>query len=77
MIKVSVMAEKFFTTGEAARAVGISRQTLQTWIAEGKVKAPRMIGTTRVWSESQVAALRRIDHKGKAQKRKSTKKASL
>jgi excisionase family DNA binding protein len=70
------MAEKFYSTGEAADAIGVSRQTLQTWMAEGKVKAPRMVGTTRVWSESEVADLRRINHRGKGRKRKSTKKVS-
>lgn len=65
------MAEKFYTTGEVARAIGVSRQTLQTWMAEGKVKAPKMIGTTRIWSESQLEELRRIDHKGKGRKKKS------
>jgi excisionase family DNA binding protein len=70
------MAEKFYTTGEAAAAAGVSRQTLQTWMAEGKVKAPKIIGSTRVWSESEVAKLRRMDHQSKERKRKSTKKVS-
>jgi len=67
---------KFYSTSEAAHAVGVSRQTLQTWLAEGKVKGPKIVGATRVWSESEVAELRRIDHKGKNQKRKSAKRAS-
>jgi excisionase family DNA binding protein len=71
VIEGNVMAEKFYTTGEVARAIGVSRQTLQTWMAEGKVKAPKMIGTTRIWSESQLEELRRIDHKGKGRKKKS------
>jgi excisionase family DNA binding protein len=53
------MAEKFYTTGEAANAVGVSRQTLQTWIADGKVAPPKMIGNTRVWSQRQVDELKR------------------
>jgi len=53
------MADKLFTTAEAAKAVGVSRQTLQTWIAEGKVNPPPMIGNTRVWSKSQVEELKR------------------
>jgi excisionase family DNA binding protein len=67
------MTEKFYTTGEAAAAIGVSRQTLQTWMAEGKVSAPKMVGNTRVWSESQVKELRRVDHKGRSNK-KSKKK---
>jgi excisionase family DNA binding protein len=60
------MTKKFYTTGEAANAVGVSRQTLQTWIADGKVVPPKMIGNTRVWSQTQVDELKR--------KRKNTKK---
>jgi excisionase family DNA binding protein len=70
------MADKFYTTGEAARAAGISRQTLQTWLARGKVKGPKIIGATRIWSELEVAQLRSIDHQSKGRKRKSTKKVS-
>jgi excisionase family DNA binding protein len=71
-----VMAVKFYTTGEVAKAVGVSRQTLQTWIADAKITPPPLIGNTRVWNESQVADLRRIDHKGKGRKRKATKRVS-
>ena len=74
--KQPVMAEKFYTTGEAAAAIGVSRQTLQTWIAEKKIAPPKVIGATRVWTESQVTDLRRIDHRGKRRKRKATKRDS-
>jgi excisionase family DNA binding protein len=70
------MTDKFYTTEEAADEVGVSRQTLQTWIAEDKIQAPRLVGTTRIWTEAQVAELRRIDHKGWGRKKKSKKKAS-
>jgi excisionase family DNA binding protein len=53
------MAAKFYTTGEAAKAIGVSRQSLQTWIADGKVTPPKMIGNTRVWSQEQVDELKR------------------
>lgn len=59
------MTDKFYTTGQAATAIGVSRQTLQTWIAEGKISAPKMIGNTRVWSQSQVNGLKRIRRKSK------------
>lgn len=52
------MADKLYTTAEAAKAVGVSRQTLQTWIAEGKIKPPKLIGATRVWSQAQVDELK-------------------
>jgi excisionase family DNA binding protein len=76
MIKAFAMATKFYTTGEAAREAGVSRQTLQTWMAEGKIKAPGIIGSTRIWSELEVAELRLIEHRGKGRKRKSRKKVS-
>jgi excisionase family DNA binding protein len=60
------MAEKLYTTAEAAKEVGVSRQTLQTWIAEGKVKPPKLIGATRVWSQAQVQTLKRQRRKSKS-----------
>ena len=59
------MTEKFYTTEQAAAVIGVSRQTLQTWIAEGKVNAPRVIGNTRIWSQSQVDELKRDRRKSK------------
>jgi len=59
------MTEKFYSTGEAAAAIGVSRQTLQTWIAEGKIRAPKVIGNTRVWNKSQVEELKRKRPKSK------------
>jgi excisionase family DNA binding protein len=70
MVQEAPMAEKFYTTGEAAAAIGVSRQTLQTWIAEGKVGAPKVIGNTRVWSESHVKELQRLNRKGRGRKLK-------
>jgi excisionase family DNA binding protein len=64
------MATKFYTTSEAAAAVGVSRQTLQTWIASGKISAPKVVGNTRIWSESQVKELRSIDYRGKRKKKR-------
>ncbi len=59
------MADKFYSTGEAAKAAGISRQTLQEWISAGKVEPPKMVGNTRVWSQSQVNKLKLIPRKEK------------
>jgi excisionase family DNA binding protein len=57
------MSPKLCSTGDAAKAVGISRATLQDWIAKGKITAPavKVLGKVRVrlWSESDVAKLRR------------------
>lgn len=56
------MSSKVYSTGEAAKAVGITRATLQAWIAAGKIAAPAAqdLGKIRVrlWSASDVARLR-------------------
>jgi excisionase family DNA binding protein len=52
-----------YTTTEAAKAAGISRVTLQTWISTGDVRAPRVQlvagRAKRLWSEADVERLRR------------------
>jgi hypothetical protein len=66
------------STVEAARAVGISRATLQAWIASGKFNAPktRSFGkvTLRLWSRVDIARLRaakeRLYWKGQGRPRK-------
>ncbi len=72
------MSPKLYTTREAAAAVGISRVTLQRWIANGKLKAPKPqlrngVGL-RLWTQSDVARLRaekqRIYGKGRGRKKK-------
>jgi len=49
------------TTAEAAKAVGIARHTLQRWISEGRIKAPKPIlrdgRGVRLWSDSDVKRL--------------------
>jgi len=53
-----------YTTGQAADAVKITRQTLQAWIAKGKLRAPdtqlRDGRAVRLWTESDVARLRKV-----------------
>jgi excisionase family DNA binding protein len=50
------------TTGQAAQRVGITRATLQAWIAKGKIKAPKTKlrdgRAVRLWTESDVAKLK-------------------
>ena len=66
------------TTAEAAQAVGISRITLQRWIASGKIKAPRpsLRGSVglRLWSELDINRLKKakegIYRKGRGRKPK-------
>ena len=55
---------KQLTTAEAARAVGIARHTLQRWIRERRVKAPKTIlrhgRGVRLWSDADVRRLAEI-----------------
>jgi excisionase family DNA binding protein len=56
------MSPKLYTTKEAAAAVGITRATVQAWIAAKKFRAPKVtvIGyvTARMWTKSDIAKLR-------------------
>jgi DNA-binding transcriptional MerR regulator len=58
---------KHFTSREAAKRIGVTPQTLYTWIARGLVKAPEQIraggATFRLWTEDDIAAARKA--KGK------------
>jgi len=52
------------TTAKAAKAVGIARHTLQRWIREGRVKAPKPAlqngRGVRLWSDADVKRLAQI-----------------
>ena len=73
-----VIVSRTHTTAEAAKAVGITRITLQRWIASGKIKAPRpsLRGSVglRLWTDTDVARLQRakeeIYRKGRGRKPK-------
>jgi len=69
---------KSYTTEEAARAAGISRATLQAWIAAGKIKAPdvQLVAgkAVRLWNAGDLARLdavkAQIYRKGRGRKAK-------
>ena len=71
------MTPKQFTTGEAAKVVGISRVTLQAWIAAKKIRAPKRTTfgnvVVRMWSQEDVKMLRAVKEtiyrKGRGPKR--------
>ena len=56
------MSPKLYTTSEAAAAIGITRQTLQNWIAAKKIRPPKatVLGnvTVRMWTAKDVKSLR-------------------
>jgi len=61
------MSPKLRTTGEAAAAVGITRTTIQNWIAAKKISAPEptVFGnvTVRMWNLADVKMLREAKQK--------------
>ncbi len=71
------MSPKLRTTGEAAAAVGITRATVQAWIAKKKIRAPKptVFGnvTVRMWTPEDVKSLRlakeRLYRKGRGRKK--------
>jgi excisionase family DNA binding protein len=66
------MRPKLYTTGEAAREVGISRQTLQAWIASKRVEAPQSIkGGVRLWTEDDISKLARVKPRNYPRKHKA------
>jgi molybdopterin-binding protein len=52
------MAKQLYTAAEAARALGISLDTLRRWDRTGKIKTERDSGNRRMVRASEVARLR-------------------
>jgi excisionase family DNA binding protein len=52
------MSANTYTTNQAAKQIGVSRQTLQAWIAAGVIVAPKLIGegnaTLRLWTKADI-----------------------
>ena len=46
-----------YTTPQVLEIVGISRRTLQSWIADGKIKKPGGQGVGKLWDISEVRLL--------------------
>jgi excisionase family DNA binding protein len=56
------MAQRFYTTREVAKRAGVSRQTLQAWIAEKRIKAPAVIRAAgvRLWTDADLAQVLKV-----------------
>ena len=58
------MDEKTYSTGEVAAKVGVSRQTLFTWIEKGQVAAPKPIAvgknSIRLWTKADIERVRKF-----------------
>jgi excisionase family DNA binding protein len=78
---VFLMSREPYTTEQAARKVGITRQTLQSWIRAKKIRppAPTLDGARgkRLWTESDLARLReakaKVYYKGQGRPRQARK----
>lgn len=66
-------------TADAAKKVGIGRNTLQRWIRDGQVRAPKPIlrngRAVRLWSDADVKRLEKVKannyRKGRGRKPKT------
>jgi excisionase family DNA binding protein len=51
-----------YSTGEAAKAIGVSRQTLQAWIDTRAISAPKLakVGriSVRLWTDADIQKAR-------------------
>lgn len=58
------VSPKLCTTEQAAKKMGISRQTLQSWIKNGQITAPMptLVGakSKRLWTEADIARGRKF-----------------
>jgi excisionase family DNA binding protein len=67
------MAPKTFSTGEVAKRLGVSRQTLQSWLALGKIEGPKPIEvggmTVRLWTATDIAKARKFKPRTRSKKK--------
>ena len=73
-----------YTISEAAKELGIQRNTLYNWIREKQIPAPKEVFVSgirlRVWTEKQMVKLRKhktMSYWGKGLNRKTAKKPKL
>jgi excisionase family DNA binding protein len=69
--KKTLNVAKLYTTTEAAKLAGISRQTLQTWIVSGRIQPPEVLRPfrLRLWTSQDVAQLKQVKRKRFSRKR--------
>ena len=55
---------KTYSTSQVARMVGVSRQTLYTWLAAGLIDAPDQVtaggASLMIWTEAHIKAARKV-----------------
>jgi excisionase family DNA binding protein len=72
------MAAKTYTTREAAKALGVSPQTLYTWIERRQIDAPAPLSlgrsTMRIWTAADIERARKLKGTLKPGPKRSKKK---
>jgi excisionase family DNA binding protein len=72
------MAAKTYTTREAAKALGVSPQTLYTWIGRRQIDAPTPLSlgrsTMRIWTAADIERARKLKGTLKPGPKRSKKK---
>jgi excisionase family DNA binding protein len=67
------MPPKTYSTGEAAKQIGISRQALQVWLRAGKIEGPKPIKvggmTVRLWTAADIARARKFKPRTRSKKK--------
>jgi predicted DNA-binding transcriptional regulator AlpA len=58
------MSPKTYSTSQVARMIGVSRQTLYSWIEAGVIDAPDQItaggASLMIWTEAHIKAARKV-----------------
>jgi predicted DNA-binding transcriptional regulator AlpA len=72
------MSNRAYSAGEVAAAIGVSRQTLQTWIAKGHIAAPDPVKVggmvVRHWTKADIEKARKFKGTLKAGRKRKPKK---
>jgi transposase len=65
LYRKEIMSLRLYTTREVTKRAGVSRQTLQTWIAKGKVKPPGIFHSAglRLWTEADLAKVLKAERR--------------
>ena len=66
-----------YTTTQVLEIVGISRRTLQGWVADGKVNKPGGQGTGRLWDISEVKQLLELKQSSVRGRKRREQKAGV
>jgi hypothetical protein len=63
------MRSKALTTIQASKATGVSRASIQAWMAAGRLRGPKLQiqggKAVRLWTESDLRHLRKIKQQSK------------